>query len=180
MQAVLNLVWDKLLPAFRPVPLPADDAARVRLEQRLKALALSTPEGSSSSETASSVSGKTYRFADNDRKLEAVTLVSQDNDIDVTLTVRSGGGDSRILCGRGAWRKGRAAFGSLGDQPVAASGAWTGERTYTAKLCFYETPFVHTVRLTFEDDALRLESEANVGFGPTKQEPLAGRTGRER
>ena len=32
MQAVLNLVWDKLLPAMKPSPLAADDESHKKLE----------------------------------------------------------------------------------------------------------------------------------------------------
>src|SRR4051812_35680611 len=39
MQAVLNLVWDKLLPGMQPSPLPGDDAARAKLDHTLKGLA---------------------------------------------------------------------------------------------------------------------------------------------
>jgi hypothetical protein len=35
MQAQLNIAWEKLLPAFRPKPLPEDTAAQGRLRQAL-------------------------------------------------------------------------------------------------------------------------------------------------
>jgi len=59
---------------------------------------------------------------------------------------------------------------------VAASGAWTTNDTFTAKLCFYETPFIVTIRLKFSDRELQCNSEANVGFGPTKEPQLTGKT----
>src|SRR5438034_5324053 len=40
MQAVLNLVWDKLLPGIVPASLPTDDAGRAKLESTLKGLSL--------------------------------------------------------------------------------------------------------------------------------------------
>src|SRR5262245_31342351 len=48
LQAVLNLVWDKLLPGLKPGPLPADDTTRAKLERMMKGLALRLPEGSAS------------------------------------------------------------------------------------------------------------------------------------
>jgi hypothetical protein len=59
-------------------------------------------------------------------------------------------------------------------QPVAASGAWTDEDTLTVKACFYETPFCETLRLRFAGDALVLDQEMNVGFGPTVRPTLVG------
>ena len=83
--------------------------------------------------------------------------------------------EQRIICGRGAWRKGRGAWGRLPAQPVAASGAWTADDTFTARLCFYETPFIFTARLKFSGDEVRCEAESNVGFGPRKWGPLLGK-----
>ena len=61
------------------------------------------------------------------------------------------------------------------DQPVAASGAWTGDDTFTAKVCFYETPFIATFKLKFSEDELRFDAQSNVGFGATKQPQLVGK-----
>jgi len=170
MQAVLDLVWDKLLPALKPAPLAADDASRAKLEKTLKGLTLHPVEGS---HTPAAASQKRYVFPTNDRKLEAVTLESGDKGD--TLIARIAGVDQRIPCGRGEWTKGRAAYGPLTEQSAAACGAWTGDDTYTAKLCFYETPFVVTFRLKFSGGELLFDSQSNVGFGSTKQAQLVGK-----
>src|SRR5579864_8859487 len=73
MQAVLNLVWDQLLPAMESSSLASDDKGTKQLEHRLKALSLRRPEGSGS---AASVSGKKYAFPTNESKLEAIRLES--------------------------------------------------------------------------------------------------------
>jgi len=172
MQAVLNLVWDKLLPAMRQSPLAPDDVARKKLEQTLQGLSLRPQEGSGS---GAKVLGKKYVFAANERKLEAITLQSDDNDGAVALVARFDGIERRIACGRGVWQKGRVAWGQLPEQPAAASGAWTANDTFTAKLCFYETPFILTIRLKFLGQELQWNAEANVGFGPTKEPQLTGK-----
>jgi CubicO group peptidase (beta-lactamase class C family)/lysophospholipase L1-like esterase len=173
MQAVLNLVWDKLLPAFHYAPLPADEAARSKLEATLKALTLRPPQGNGS---PAELAGKTFAFPSNDRKLEAITLEGDGPDAPTTIVARFDGEERRIACGRGSWQRGRLAWGRFPEQPVAASGAWTDDATFTARLCFYETPFIVTLKLKFAEDELRLESESNVGFGPTRQAPLVGTT----
>ncbi len=88
---------------------------------------------------------------------------------------RIAGVEQRIVCGRGDWQKQQVAWGSLAEQPAAASGAWTADDSFTAKLCFYETPFTITVNVTFSGDELHCNSEANVAFGPTKESPLVGK-----
>jgi len=172
MQAVLNLVWDKLLPAMKSSSLAPDDEARKQLEHRLKGLSLRPQEGSGS---PAKVSGKKYLFPANERKLEAITLESDGKDSPVTVVTRFNGVEQRIVCGRGAWQRGRAAWGPLPERPAAASGAWTEDDTFMAKLCFYETPFTITVSLKFSGQELRFNSQSNVGFGPTKQPQLVGK-----
>jgi CubicO group peptidase (beta-lactamase class C family) len=171
MQAILNLVWDKLLPGMKASPLAADDEARKKLQDRLKALALRPLDGSAAAPT---VLGKKFEFPTNDRKLESITLES-DGKEGVAVVTRISGVEQRIACKRGAWQKGRAAWGFLAEQPVAASGAWTEDDTFTARLCFYETPFIVTTRLKFTGDEVRLDAESNVGFGQTKQAQLVGK-----
>ncbi|MGE5608002.1 MAG: serine hydrolase domain-containing protein [Bacillota bacterium] len=173
MQAVLNLIWDKLLPAMKPSPLAEDGQARRKLEDTLKGLSLRPQEGSGS---PGKVLGKRYVFPANPRKLEAITLESSGADGAVTLVTCVGGVERRLICGRGTWQKGRMAWGQMSEQPVAASGAWTEDGTFTAKLCFYETPFIVTVRLKFAGKELVWAAETNVGFGPTGEPALTGKT----
>jgi CubicO group peptidase (beta-lactamase class C family) len=172
MQAVLNVVWEELLPAFNASSLPPNDEARRKLEQKLKGLTLRPPEGSAS---PANVWGKKYVFPANERKLESLALESTGQDGAVTLVAKIGGTERRIHCGRGTWQKGRLGWGRLPEQPAAASGAWTENDTFTAKLCFYETPFVVTVKLKFAGGEVRCTSEANVGFGSTKEPELVGK-----
>jgi CubicO group peptidase (beta-lactamase class C family) len=172
MQAVLNLVWDKLAPALKASALAADDEARKKLEQRLKGLTLPPQKGSAQ---AAKVSGMKFEFPSNDRKLESIALETDAKNDSVTLVVQVDGVEQRIVCGREKWQKGQAAWGMLPKQPVAACGAWTEDGTFTAKLCFTETPFVFTVRLQFSDAEVRCDAQANVGFGPVKQAQLVGK-----
>ncbi|HZY84620.1 MAG TPA: serine hydrolase [Gemmataceae bacterium] len=175
MQAVLNIVWDKLLPALRPTALAADEPASEKLRQRLKGLSLRPQEGRASAPSAAKVVGKKYEFPANGQKLESVSLEGGGKDGAVTLVARFKGAEQRIVCGRGAWEKGRGAWGQLPAQPVAASGGWTADDTFTARLCFFETPFIFTARLKFSGDEVRCEAESNVGFWPLKQSPLVGK-----
>lgn len=175
MQAVLNLVWNKLLPAMKAAPLAADERAQEKLRLRLKGLALRPQEGSPSAPSAAKVWGRKYEFPANGQKLESITLEGDGKDGDVTLVARFNGSEERMVCGHAAWHKGRGRWGQLPTQPVAVSGAWTGDDTFIAKLCFYETPFIFTIRLSFSGDEVRCDVESNVGFGPLKQAQLMGK-----
>ena len=172
MQAVLDLVWDHLLPAIEPSQLPADEASQRSLQQTLSHLSLRRPESVGS---RPSFLGTKYVFPANDRKLEAITLPPGAEDGTEALVVRSGAVEQRIDSGHDAWRKGRVTWGTTTERPAAVCGAWTADDTFTAKICFFETPFVTTLRLTFSGDELRFRSEANVGFGSTRDLELVGK-----
>jgi hypothetical protein len=172
MQAVLNLVWDKLLPGITPLPLPPDEGNRSKLESTLKGLSLRVPEGKG---TPAKVAGRKYVFLPNERKLESLTLETDGKDGAVTLVARVDGSARRIACGHSAWQKSRTSWGRQREQPAAAAGAWTADDAFTAKVCFTVTPFIATLRLKFTGDELHLESEWNVGFGPMKDALLVGK-----
>jgi CubicO group peptidase (beta-lactamase class C family) len=175
MQAVLNLVWDKLLPAMSTGPLPTDEENDLKLQAKLTNLRLPTPKGKKAVSLPEGVSGKTYSFASNDQRLETLGLEFGGEGDSATLICQFNGGPvQRILCGLGEWKKGRAAIGRLKDQPAAACGAWTADNEYTARICLYETPFVFTLRLNFDKKQLRLDWTPNVGFGAARKVQLIG------
>lgn len=175
MQAVLNVVWDKLLPGLRDKPLPNDEEGSRQLQARLTDLSLPTPKADASARLPEGVSGKTFSFPANEQKLEAIGLEFSSESGPVTLMCQfNGGGPQRIVCGQGEWKKGRLAIGRLADQPAAASGVWTGDGEYTARICLYETPFVFNFRLRFDEKRLRLDWAQNASFSPTNKGQLIG------
>jgi hypothetical protein len=174
MQSVLNLVWEELLPAMKPGPLATDQEAHMQLAQKLSRLTLRPQEGKDTSAMASQVSGKEYVFAANLRKLESIAIEKSGDGEGVTLLVRSDGAQRKITCRAGKWNDGRFAFGAIPERPVAASGGWTAEDTFMAKICFYETPFCVTMTLKFSGGQLLCDTASNVAFGPTEQPRLVG------
>jgi hypothetical protein len=175
MQSVLNLVWKQLLPAMKPAPLATDPEAQMKLAQKLSNLSLRPQEGRDTPETASGISGKRYVFAANDRKIESIMLRCGEKDGSDILAVRSAGVDYKVTCGRGKWEKGRLAYGMFPEQPVAVSGAWTANDTFTVKICFYETPFCVTTALKFSGEQVLCDSTSNVAFAATRQPQLVGK-----
>ena len=172
MPAVLNQVWDKLLPAIEKGPLPADETNRQRLSTRLAGLRLPTATGTQTSAIATQVSGRAFTFGTNDQKIESFGIEVADGGRAVTLIGRVKGADYRLSSGYGHWAKSRFAFGALPEQPVAVSGAWTTDDTYKAIVRFQETPFAVTLTLRFSNGQLVLDSEMNPSRGPAKQPTL--------
>ncbi|HEV3237540.1 MAG TPA: serine hydrolase, partial [Gemmataceae bacterium] len=135
MQAVLNLVWDKLLPAMKADALSADDDANAKLQAKLVSLILPVQKGLASSQTPKDVAGKLFTFPTNDQKLEQLGLEFGNEGDPVTLIAKfKDSAEQRIPCGKGEWKKSRFAFGTTPEQNAAISGAWTADNTYTARI----------------------------------------------
>ena len=172
MQAVLNIAWDKLLPAFKPAALAADEELQKKLKTTLQALKLRPVTGDGA---AAKVSGKKFMFPTNERKIESILLESGEKGGGVKLLARINGVEQSIACSVGEWQRGSLEWGVAPARPAAASGAWTADDTFTAKLCFYETPFVTTIKLKFSGNEVTYSSETNVGFGPPQSVQLVGK-----
>jgi len=180
MQSVMNLVWNKLLPAMKPKHLPENAAERRKLEAKLARLVVKLPSGQPTTPLASGVSGKWFEFPDNDRGVKAVSF--DFNSSSATMIVRTTGGEKRTPIGIGAWDKSTNGFSngldqflSVPEHPlVAASGAWSADDTFNVKLVLYQTPFYSALTFKFDGDRLMFDTEHNVSFGPRNLPQLVG------
>jgi hypothetical protein len=84
------------------------------------------------------------------------------------------GAEQRVVVGQNKWIKGAFTFNSDGPVPVAVSGAWTADDTYTLQFCQYQAPFTTTVHLHFAGDDVTLNYEQNVGNPPEKSPKFTG------
>jgi CubicO group peptidase (beta-lactamase class C family) len=181
MQAVMNLVWDKLLPEMKAAPLAPNAVAQRELTAKLGALTMRTSAGKPTSPLASAVSGRWYELPENPRGIRAVSLDLSSSA--PALLVRTALGETRTPLGLGKWVRTRTGFAngmermlSVPEQPqVAASGAWTADSVFRVKLVASETPFYSTMDFRFDGDRLVLEGEQNVSFGPVRAVRLEGR-----
>ncbi|HEY6243097.1 MAG TPA: serine hydrolase [Pyrinomonadaceae bacterium] len=181
MQKVMNLVWDKLLPAMKPARLPENTAARRQLQTRLDGLRVNLPGGSHTSTITGRVSGKWFEVSANDRDVRALSF--DFNSPTPNVAIRTGAGETRLPFGIDSWVKSRGTFTNGLDRflsvpanpMIAATGTWSAENTFTLKIVLYETPFYSTVNFKFDGDNLVIDSEQNVAFGPTKMAPVVGK-----
>jgi CubicO group peptidase (beta-lactamase class C family) len=185
MQALLNLVWEHILPALGPAPLGEDRAAQEQLTHRLDNLSITAPQGQPTSPLTSQISGKTYHFDENDLGITGLTL--EFNQGESILTVQDTQGTHRLICGTGVWQRGATKFlqqrvwpvtASSEEWKVAVNGAWTSLDTFEVRLCFYETPFSPVLACRFlSDNRLLLEMRGSLGFGPTEWPNIEGLRG---
>jgi hypothetical protein len=171
MQSVMNLIWDKLLPALKPTPLAENPAAHAALEKKLSGLSL-RPQGGSA--MAAKVLQKKFDFPANEHQLKSVTMEASDQAGGIQLVMQYEGNQYRIHCRPDEWVRGEAGSGSWPRQPAAASGGWTADETFTSKVCYYETPFVVTSTFLFKGNELHYRSQSNVGFSSKGDFQLVG------
>jgi CubicO group peptidase (beta-lactamase class C family) len=176
MQSVMKLIWTRLIPELRPAPIPENPDAHAKLVQRLASLAIAPQAGSAESATVARIFGRRFQFgadAKNHVGLESIELQKSANG-EVTFTVRMHGAEQRVVVGQNKWIKGAFTFNSDGPVPVAVSGAWTADDTYTLQFCQYQAPFTTTVHLHFAGDDVTLNYEQNVGNPPEKSPKFTG------
>ncbi|MCL4250582.1 MAG: beta-lactamase family protein [Anaerolineae bacterium] len=166
MQGPLDLVWNILLPALRPGSLPDNPAAHEALANKLSSLSHVPVQGQATAPTASRVSGQTYAVDTNALQIETIAL--DFTTAGCVVSVRTAAGDATIACGYGLWQRGENSLFNRpwlsGRTPVATSGAWTAEDTFTMIVRLYETPFFHTLHFHFAEDELMIESRVNVSL----------------
>jgi CubicO group peptidase (beta-lactamase class C family) len=171
-QQPLNLVWELLLPAMSPDALPEDAAAQAALTAKLFGLSFIPVQGETASPIASQVSGRTYAIDDNKLKIETIAL--NFTEVGCIVSVKTASGEETMPCGYGRWQRGETTLFHqpllFERTPVAASGAWTADETFTMIFRLYETPFFHTLDCHFVGDELMIETRINVSL--ESMEPL--------
>jgi CubicO group peptidase (beta-lactamase class C family) len=176
---VLNVVWDRLLPAFEATPLPAGAGGVAALRSRLAGLAV-PPAPGAARPASTAVPGGSFVFDSNDGGWESGRLDFDPSGNRLSLSLRRGGDTRTIDSGHRSWRLGEALvsagiYAPPAVERVAATYGWENDTTIVIRACAYETPFHTTYRLRFEGDTLTLESENNVSFGPTARPTLTAR-----
>jgi CubicO group peptidase (beta-lactamase class C family) len=186
MQGELDLVWEHLLPAMKPTPLPRDRRSEAQLRERLLSLALSTPKGEPSSPFASSVSRKAFQLDSNELGMESASFEFDGDECIFKLRDRQA--EYSIECGIGRWRRGETALPgtpprliSGGAPPngtkskLAASGTWVDPKTFVMIFRYYETPHHDTVTCRFDDSKLQItftDSMARMSPTPKDKRPM--------
>lgn len=172
MQAVLNMVWDKLLPAMKTNALPGDPAAHSSLKERLDRLSLKGPVSSPAPPRIDGLAGKRFAF-EGDSELNAIT-VGRDH-----LLVHGKAGELTIPIGGKEWALARAPLNvplsTASDTPIATIAAWTDDTTLAGRTAYTATPYVQTWTLKFDGEKVVVDRENNVSFGPRKLPQLIGR-----
>jgi hypothetical protein len=167
-QQLLDIVWEKLLPAICPDALPDDTAAQDALSKKLSSLTVPLAQGQTPPALATQISGRAYLVDANVLKIEMISL--NFSETGCVLAIKTDEGDEVIPCGYGTWQTGKTAlfnrFGMTTSEPtsITASGAWTSEDRFTMIVRLYETPFYHTLVFDVVGDEMMIETLVNVSL----------------
>lgn len=178
MQEEINLVWQYLLPAMQPAPLPANKDAASRLEKKLASLALAIP-GKTTAAFAKELSGKTYTIEKNNKQVNSLSFHFV-NDV-CELTLKNDTAAFSLNFGTGKWYEGettkhgpsltgraKASFAGLSIFKTRGVYAWKDEHTLVLVLRYIESPHTETITCHFEGDKISVDFENSLNVGGEK------------
>jgi CubicO group peptidase (beta-lactamase class C family) len=175
MQAVMNTVWDYLLPALKEGTLPADAANQKKLKQTLSRLSVRMQQGDAKPRVAKNLSGRKFAFPANEHNLESFSLDWHTNPARPTMHIRAQGTEWDVKCAKNEWVKGEVPYQGTERTPVAATCAWTAPDTFAVKLVLYKTPFYIEGKTRFAGDQAFFDQRRNAGFGKLEEPTLIGK-----
>lgn len=172
MQAVLNSVWEHLLPAFEPEALPENEGAAVSLTETLGALNVQPPKLAASSTREQDVSGIVFELEENEQKLR--TFCVRFSEEEALLEIEAHYGLESLTLGRNAWAEGTTRLFRMEEGKVCSSMTWNDKGNLVITLRAVETPFCLTMEADFTDGGLHLAQSFNVSFGDPGLKPITG------
>ena len=150
-QGILDSVWTHLVPSMSAF-CPLDDADYQRMQQRLSALKLHLPKGSSSSTAATEVSGQQYRLSANEPGWMYCRFTFSEQQCELIFVHETG--HARVICSMNAWHIGPDPFYGL----TSACGAvWADSSTCLIHIQLLEVQQMFILTCRFDRDGLVLQ-----------------------
>lgn len=173
MQAEIDIIWEKLLPAVHDAPIPEDAQEEAALSALMAELSLPFPKGSATpGALAAEYSGRKLALSQN---LFGLTDIQFDFGENKTVSLFFGEQGCTLPVGMGEWLEGKTGVpveetgshkGLIFEQ-AACAGGFEGD-TLRFALAFNTTPFVMDVCARFDSKGLVLHIRQNVAFTPVE------------
>jgi CubicO group peptidase (beta-lactamase class C family) len=168
MQDILNLVWEHLLPAFKPGKLPLDMKLTSQLKQRLSSLKLPAPAAAADSAVNTAARNKTFTLNANDRGFKTISFAFNGNNCDVQINTDTA--THKVSFGARSWKPGitnkrgpslvggaKNHFAGLGSSKVVGAYRWKNGNTLELLLRYIESPHTETFTCTFDNENVSIE-----------------------
>ena len=180
MQRIMNIAWQRLLPAFSQTPLAEDAEAHGRLQAQLRRLAIPIPQSQGEDAGRARWLGRHWEFADNPLGVESLSLAQEGDGSLVSISVS--GRAHHVRSSASTWVSGETELelGAplLGAKPVpyriAASEHWSDENAMHLRIAYTETPRLTSLEFLFSDEALTVSIKHHGSFGAGDIAPLVG------
>jgi CubicO group peptidase (beta-lactamase class C family) len=178
MQAVLNEVWNILLPAMKSEALALNEFAAASLQAVLNNLKLVPPQLQHESAREAALSGQIYSLEVNKKQAQTFSIRFEANEAAAVFSTPYG--ESIIRLGRGEWLAGASRVNEAMEEHkfssfIYSSFTWRDDATLEITVRYIETPFYHTMVCRFEGEDILLERSINVSLGPTELEQIRGK-----
>lgn len=150
-QGILDCVWTHLVSSMQE-PCAFDDAGYDRMQQRLSALKLHLPEGSSISSTAVQVSGQQYRLTANEPGWTGCHFTFSEQSCELIFFHETG--HSKVIGSMNDWHIGPDPFFGL---PSACGAIWADPSTCLIHIQLLEQQQMFILTCRFDRDAFVLQ-----------------------
>jgi hypothetical protein len=186
MQAVLDEVWNHLLPALQRTNQTTDATQKV-FRQTLEELSILPPVGGINLPTVIPFNGKRYRIEDNPQGISQFSLSVAKTGW--TLELEDKKGKHAFRGGVYEWREGLTDLSYLPlkllPTPVpnetetryAASGVWKNANTFQITIRFIETAHYDTLTCQFADNKVQIISRGSLSDALGRKETRPDLTG---
>lgn len=172
MGAIMNLVWDHLLPALSDKPVEENKKAFIALQDKLSNLNLSAIKGEPVSPLVKTISNQPYTMQPNQEGITEMTFDWKTKTPSIMFAVKDK--SFSIPIGNGTLKNGTYLLPTGESAPVASSGAWISPDTLQVRTYLYETPFYFTFKIAFNKNDVTIVQTKNVSFGPATATEMKG------
>ena len=174
MQQVLNIVWDRVVPALASAPaLPENKEANQRLTRAITDLEIPRPKAEANLPKID-LAGKKFTMDKNEQQLETIEFRKlSESELEIAIT-QSGKTQTLTFPFQG-WKRARYALDNGKEQDVGLCVSRTDATTWNARVCLVETPFVIHWELKVDSDQLKFHSKSNVGFANVDRGAVLGK-----
>jgi CubicO group peptidase (beta-lactamase class C family) len=172
MQAVLDAVWEQLLPAMKSEELVVDREANESLAEQLQGLRLDPPRAFASSTVEGDIAGIAYELAENEERLRTFSIDFTEGQ--AILKLQDDKGMHIVNYGRNEWQEGTCSLAMKQEEAVFGSATWQDTNTLLLTLRYVETPFYFTMVFAFDHGGVELHVRPNVSFGGGEPKAITG------
>ena len=167
MGRILDILWEKLLPVVKSVPLEENDSAQARLEKVCRNLRIFPAENSLQVRK----NDCSFVFHPNAAGIEKGSLVFDGKMC--TLTLKTPHGDEKIHAGFGHFQKSTIQIQDFRPHPVGACARWKDENTLEISVMHLDGTFRDTWEILFKENTAEFRWQTKCSLFRPLLGPLA-------